>query len=666
MTYLSTAEVAEIKGCSLRYVQQLVQNGKLIGETKDNAANNRIEYQVPLTALSEREQLKWEEHQRQKLGLEPMIKPELKPIEKRRQIALSEFSSEQRDEIAFWSSLLQEWLSERERSGAKFGKCKVDEMFVGAQKLKYPNISISIDILYRKYRAYKSGDLVALIDHRGGHNKGQSSIPKHAWDYFQFVYLNESRRTVSRSYTKTLEFMRENYPEEYADVPSERTFRREAQKIPYCEKALMREGKKFFDDHCMPYVDRIYDELHANDVWIADNHTCDFTTRGANGKLHRLYITMFLDALSGMAVGWHVTEDPSMADTLLAFRNGVMRCGFPKRVYADNGSEFTTHDFAGRGHRSRKLWNKDEQPPTILERLGVETTFAIPKNADAKAVERMFRTFKEHFSRDIPTYCGGNVLERPESLKYKLKHGIVPEDQQISALIDAWIDGEYNQDPYGGKAKGFDGLTRMEVWNTDIKKRADEFRRPASEHTLDLLLKRMSRAQKIKRNGVFITMCGDKLWYYGDEALMHINDWVYVRYDPCDPREVRLYDMETDKYLWTWKLADELMMDYITATLKDFEDLGKRNSAIRKAILNVKNGIINAVDPDKRIDELAIAVERLAEKSKESGGIVQPSTYIPVFAEEEVEEHPDLRDITAVTSFVELLSASAIASRKDG
>ncbi|MGN1109733.1 MAG: Mu transposase C-terminal domain-containing protein, partial [Oscillospiraceae bacterium] len=229
-----------------------------------------------------------------------------------------------------------------------------------------------------------------------------------------------------------------------------------------------------------------------------------------------------------------------------------------------------------------------------------------------------------------------------------------------------WIDGEYNQDPYGGKAKGFAGMTRMEVWNEDIKKRADEFRRPASEHTLDLLLKRMSRAQKIKRNGVFITMCGDKLWYYGDEALMHLNEWVYVRYDPSDPREVRLYDMDTDKYLWTWKLADELMMDYINASIKDFEDLGKRNSAIRKAILAVKNGIINSVDPDKRIDELAIAVERLVQKSKDSGGIVQPSTYIPVFAEEEIEEHPNLRDITAVTSFVELLSASAIANRKDG
>ena len=222
MTYLSTAEVAEIKGCSLQYVQKCAKDGKISAEVKDTAANNRIEYQVPLSALSEREQLKWEAQQRQKLGLEPMIKPELKPIEKRRQIALSEFSSEQRDEIAFWSGVLQDWLSERDRNGDKFGKCKVDEMFVGAQKLKYPDISISVDILYRKYRAYKTGDLAALIDHRGGHNKGQSSIPKHAWDYFQFIYLNESRRTVSRSYAKTLEFMRVNYPEEYSEVPSER------------------------------------------------------------------------------------------------------------------------------------------------------------------------------------------------------------------------------------------------------------------------------------------------------------------------------------------------------------------------------------------------------------------------------------------------------------
>ena len=116
MTYLSTAEVAEIKGCTPRYVRQLAQKGKIDYITADEAANNRTEYRVPLSALSEREQLKWEEQQRRKLGLEPAVKQELKPVEKPHQITLSELSLEQRDEIAFWSGLLQEWLAERERS----------------------------------------------------------------------------------------------------------------------------------------------------------------------------------------------------------------------------------------------------------------------------------------------------------------------------------------------------------------------------------------------------------------------------------------------------------------------------------------------------------------------------------------------------------------------
>lgn len=43
-------------------------------------------------------------------------------------------------------------------------------------------------------------------------------------------------------------------------------------------------------------------------------------------------------------------------------------------------------------------------------------------------------------------------------------------------------------------------MTRMQVWNESMKNKSpDEIRRPASEHTLDLLLKRISRAQKIKQ-----------------------------------------------------------------------------------------------------------------------------------------------------------------------
>ena len=78
---------------------------------------------------------------------------------------------------------------------------------------------------------------------------------------------------------------------------------------------------------------------------------------------------------------------------------------------------------------------------------------AIVRNAKAKPIERTFCTFKNQFSRCIPTFCGGTILERPESLKYKLKHGIIPEEEQIRIALDSYIDGCFNAAPYGGKER---------------------------------------------------------------------------------------------------------------------------------------------------------------------------------------------------------------------
>lgn len=111
MTYLSTAEVAEIKGCTPRYVRQLVQNGKLRGETKDNAANNRTEYIIPLTSLPQDLQLKWENQQRRSLGLEP-VKAPLKPAENR--LTLDDLTDKQRSELYLWTGIIKDWLTIRD------------------------------------------------------------------------------------------------------------------------------------------------------------------------------------------------------------------------------------------------------------------------------------------------------------------------------------------------------------------------------------------------------------------------------------------------------------------------------------------------------------------------------------------------------------------------
>ncbi len=199
--YLTVAEVAGLRECTVRHARRLCQNGKLKCDTSVNASNNRIEYRIPLPALSEKEQRRWANEQRKKLGLEPLKKPS-KKTEKPdpRQITLADLSSDQRDEVAVWSRIVQEWQETRERNLKRYSKSDIDEMFVAAQRLKYPELVISIDILYRKYKAYKDNDLDGLVDHRGGHNKGKMSIPPHIWDYFKWIYLTENRPTVSGCY----------------------------------------------------------------------------------------------------------------------------------------------------------------------------------------------------------------------------------------------------------------------------------------------------------------------------------------------------------------------------------------------------------------------------------------------------------------------------------
>lgn len=662
MTYLSTAEVADIKGCTLRYVQQLAKTGKLRCETIETAANNRLEYRVPLSALSEREQLAYENRQRRKLGLEPVPLPAKNvPKPDPRQVTLRDLDDNQRQNAALWCRIIQEWQQTREQKGAELGgKCKADELYCAAVKLRYPELNISTDILYRKYKAYKAGDLGGLIDHRGGHNKGKTSIPQYMLDAFYSFYLHDNQLPVSRCYSLLQSWVQDFYPEAYADMPSERTFRRKAEELPYALVMYMRFGDKAFSDNCLPYIERLYDDLHANDVWIADNHTFDFFTQGENGKVHRLYLTAFTDAKSGVMVGWNLTENPSSDSTLLALRMGILRFGVPKSIYVDNGSEFLVSDIGGRGHRRRKDWNKDPLPPTILDFLHIEMHNAIVRNAKAKPIERTFYTFKNHFSRAIETFCGGTVVERKESLKWILKQGKIPTDLQIKIALDKFIDGDYNVSPYGGKETRYKGMKRFEVWNESIK---DTTFRKADEANLDMLLKRVSRPQKVGRNGVFVRFAGEKLWYYGKETILHIGEQVYVRYDPQDPRSVRIYSMENDKYLWTWELADELMIPYLTENQEQIADAERLIAENKRVIKQFAKGIMDAVDPDKQIDIFAEMVRKCS-KGEQELNIVRPNSFVPVFSEEKLEEQPELSNIEQITLVLDQINMTA--SRRKG
>lgn len=661
VTYLTTAQVAELKGCSLQYVQKCIKDGKIKASVKESAANNRTEYEIALSDLPEKMQLKWENKQRGELGLEPVPVP-TKPIPKPdpRQITLQDLDGGQQRDVGLWCEIIKQWQAARAAKGAELGKCKVDELFCAAMKLHYPEISISLDILYRKYKAYKDGDINGLVDHRGGHNKGKTDVPKYMQDAFLSLYLHDNKLPVSRCYSLLQTWVKEFYPEAAGDMPSERTFRRMAKALPYAQVMYMREGEKAFADECLPYIERLYDDLHANDVWIADNHTFDFFTAGENGKPHRVYLTAFTDAKSGVMVGWNLTENPCSDSTLLALRKGILKFGVPRAIYVDNGSEFLVSDIGGRGHRRKKDWNKDPLPPTILSFLDIEMHNAIVRNAKAKPIERTFYTFKNHFSRSIESFCGGTVVERKESLKWILKSGKLPTDLQIAAALEVFIEGDYNTDYYGGKETRYKGMRRIEVWNESIKETT--FRR-CDEPNLDMLLKRVSRPQKIGRNGVFVRIAGEKVWYYGKETILHIGEQVYVRYDPANPLSVRVYDMETDKYLWTWELANELMIPYLTDNKDDIANAERVINENKRVIKEFARDITEALDPDKQIDVLALMIEKGLEGQAQFKPKL-PNTFIPVFSEERLEENPELSNITEVKIMLEHMNLAAAKAQK--
>ena len=106
--------------------------------------------------------------------------------------------------------------------------------------------------------------------------------------------------------------LREEHPDLVADIPSYTTFtRRVKSDIPEAVEVLGREGQKAFRDRCAPYIRRTYEGMASNEWWIADNHTFDVITQGDNGQRHRLYLTAFFDARSGIFTGCYVTLNPS-------------------------------------------------------------------------------------------------------------------------------------------------------------------------------------------------------------------------------------------------------------------------------------------------------------------------------------------------------------------
>lgn len=605
---LKVVEAATLQGVSVRWVRKQASGGHYAGVQIRTNAQNRPEYLIPLSALPEQAQKKYMDQHRPATAAAPVGKGAKETPAAAR--PLESYSAEERAEISYWLAMVDRWQEYRRKAGGRKAEC--DEKFVLLRQLEEPERQISVETLYRKWAAIREGDLDALVDKRGKARKGKTVLLPEIEQEFLSLYLDEAQLPIPRCVALTEQWARDNMPTALP-LPSYHTFYRKAKAVPYAVAVLCREGEKAYYDKCSPYIRREYESIAANDFWIGDTHTLDVESMGPDGTLHRLYLSAWLDARSGIFTGWYVTASPGSQATLNALRKGIATRGIPLNVYVDNGREYLTRDIGGLGHRKK---GKDSfAPPGVFERLGIKMTNAIVRNARAKLVERRFEDFKNYVSRLFPTYTGGNVVEKPNRLKYVLKQGDhVPTDAEVIAAVDTLIEGYLNCEPYGGSVAEDKGKSRVEVWRESLPNGA--VRQPASENDLQLMLMRTSKPVRVTRRGVTLKIHGLELDFYTPElANLRMKDKVYLRYDPEDLSKVRVYDME-DRYL-TEAPQSKLTAGYL-ATQEQIAELMAAKRKAEKAVREYGQALRLPEDPERalnlatalaqrNLDELALA-----------------------------------------------------------
>ena len=613
---LSVKEYSSLVGVSERHVRRLAGSGKLDAVTIVNA-KNRSEYAFQLVSQPKDIQEKYYARQRAELAAPADASSigagkALKPFDC--------YTEAEREEIVFWKRVLADWEKYRQRGG--MNAAELDKRFLAYLALEYPDRKLSIATLYRKRKALAEGDLDGLVDGRGKGRKGKRSMPEPVWTFFRGALLQETKHMDIREAMRQTEEHFQLTDPDMLPLPSYSTFRRRVlEDIPPQVLCLGIYGEKALKDEFVPFVRRDYNPMSSNEWWVADNHTFDVQTLGADGSKHRLYLTAFIDARSGIFTGWHVTETPSAYAVLLALRRGILERGIPENILTDNGSDFCAWDVGGRGHRKRNAEAEANRPPTIMEHLGIGFHTALPKNAQAKPVERKFLDVKGQFSRLWATYTGGNVTEKPECLKKVLKKGHVPTDAEFIEAVDTLIRGFFNMQPYSGPVAADRKHIREDVYAM----RMGVLRKPATPEDLRLMMMRTTRPQTVGQRGVKIKVGGVYLEYFTQDFLW---EWqkkkVYVRYDPDHLETCCVYDAEEKKFICELPLDQRLTMEWGATG----EEVAEAARYVRQYTKRTKEATEAARVPG--LDQQTLMETRLAVARQRMDGYTPPKSKAPI------------------------------------
>ena len=625
-TYLTVKQLAEIKGCTERYIQSCVNKGKIIAEVTIGqvGGNAGTHYSIPLSKLDEKVQLKYKRY------LKKQQKEVEKQVQEQQNKTIADLTEKEKQNAMFWRKVLESWQSYR---GKEADKEKADNDFIKVMNVQNEGFHLSRRTLYRKWNSYIMEGETALADGRGKHGNHNYKMTKEIFDVFEYYYLNENKPSIKQCMRETALY----FEGQEIELPCYTTFKRSAKKIPKAIKLYFREREKVFIDKCAPYIKRMYEDLESNDIWVADNHTFDIMVE-KEGKPARVYLTAFMDVRSRKMMGWCVTDAPSSDATIYALKKGCEKFGVPRSIYTDNGREFLFHDLGGNGFRKKRKNGEELKLPSILDDLGIEFRTALPRNARGKGIERAFYTVKEHFSKLFESYTGGTILERPDRLKKMVKtmKGL-PSIEEFIQYVDIYIEGWYNKQPHEGT--GMKGKCPDEVFAENMITK-----RVLPKEKADLMFMRYAKSNtgmlKVGKNGITLTFYGKQLQYWNEELWKeYFGQNIYVRYNPEDLSNIRIYD-EQKRFLCIAALKEELSY---TASKQEVKKQQQQNRNAIKEVANYK-----AKKEMEQKDALTMLLEKALKEESQNKTVIPKITQPVFYNENQIKNTDDTAEVVAL------------------
>ena len=438
-----------------------------------------------------------------------------------RSIALARF-----DLLTAWNS----YREEHRKNGRKFDEIDRDfERLYNYAKF-YPHIytilrEISVKSLYRwKKELEDTNDWRRLVP-KYGYGKGEPGLMAEEKQYFRGFLLMDSENSIGAA-TRYTKFRLKEHGIPSPSSPGQ--FRRWAEWFKakhYAVYVGCREGKKALLDKVIFSIKRDWSQIEVGQLLFADGHRLNFQVINPfTGKPCRATLVAYMCAKSWYLVGYEIMVEESTQAIAAALRNAIINLGkFPQFAYQDNGKAFRSKFFTGGTPSFEEAGFQG-----LFGKFNIIPIFALPYNARAKSIERLFKEFSE-FEKLVPSYIGNNVTRKPAYMKRN--------EKEMRAIHNDWVPSFEEAVQIVERFRQFLGAQACpRVEGKTIIEAFEEGRGPGinADELDDLML--VSETRLIRQNGIRFLNAE----YYNDN-LFGLKEKAVIKYSLFDLSKVKVY-----------------------------------------------------------------------------------------------------------------------------